>query len=324
MLKKTLNRIMVISLSLAFVLSLSSCKKESDGKVIRIIVGGVIGSGGLFYLVEDLNLLDKYVENARLDITVTTRSPEMNEGILAKRIDGAAMNIINFLIGINVGIPYKIASSLSYGANIFVTNNPNIKGFGDISANDRIAIPDMTQTGGVLLRIAAEKYTGNLNAFDELVIIMNHDDAVAALINNSGGISVTPVGADGVIALEKAGMYYPFMSDQDLFGGELVQGYFTFTESFFNDNTELALALVKALEDACELIRDRDEEAMEILSRRFNRSKEDIIYHLDEGNYVFQTNHFSSIETFGDILLDIGIISSMKPLEEIIFNYEGN
>ena len=321
MLKKILSLILLACLSLVLVLPLSSCRSKSDEKVIRLMISGVLGSGGLFYLVEDLNLLDEYVENVRLEISVTNYSPAMNEGILAGRLDGAAMNIINFLIGIDVGIPYKIASSNSYGANVFVTNNPNIKSFKDISTSDRIAIPDMTQTGGVLLRLAAEKYFGSYNALDELVMLMSHDDGLSALINGSGGISVTPVSADGIMALEKAGMYNPFMTDRELFGGELVQGYFALSESFYNDNTELAQALVKAIEDACELIRNQDEKAIDVLSHRFDRSKEDIIYHLNNGNYLFVTDHYGSIEAFADILLKIGMISSMKPLEEIIFDY---
>ena len=324
MLKRILSLTQVTCLLLVLALSLSSCRSNIDEKVIRLMVSNAMGSGGLFYVVEDLALLDKYAENAKLELSVAALGPGMNEGILAGRLDGASMNIINFLIGIDVGVPYKIATSVSYGSNVFVTNNPNIKSIGDITENDRIAIPDMTRTGGVLLRLAAEQYFGSYDALDELIVIMGHDDAVSAIISNSGGISVTPVSAEGRITLEKVDGYNPILIDRDLFEGELIQGYFVFSEGFYNNNTELAQALLSALGEACTMIQNRDEEAINILARRYEMNKDDVINLLDNGDYLFVVDNYDSIETFGDILLKSGIISSMKPLEEIIIGYKEN
>jgi len=320
-LKPILLTAIILLLASMIIILLQKNKNESEDKVIRLVIPEILGAGAPFFVVDELNLLDKYIKNAKIKFVMADLGAGLNEGILAKRLDGGSINITNFLIGIDKGVPYKLASSIGYGSNTFVTNKPEIKSFSDITKNDKIAVPGLAGTSILLLRLASQKYFGTYDALDEQIIVMGPDEALLALINKSGGITVTTVDVFGKVVLNESNCCKILLNDRDLFEEELMQGYFVLSESFYNKQKELVQALLKALKDAIELIHNKDEKTLDIISNRFKIDKEHFIRHLDNGEYKFVIDSYGSIDAFANIALKSGIISSKKTLNEMIFDY---
>ena len=326
-LKKTMKKLKAILLigiflflAITIVIISQRNKDGSENRIIRLAVPEILGAGAPFFVVDELNLLDKYIENAKIKFVAVDHGPGLNEGIVAGRLDGGSINITNFLIGIDKGVPYKLASSVGYGSNTFVTNNPDINTFADITKKDKIAVPGLAGTSILLLRLAAQKYFDRHDALDEQIIVMGADEALFALINKSGGITVTTIDIVSRGTIDESGCCKTLLNDRDLFEEELMQGYLVLSEGFYNKQRELTQALLQALEEAIDMINNKDEKAIQIISKRYKIDKEDFIRYLDNGEYKFAIDSYVSLDAFSDIALKSGIISSKKTFDEMVFN----
>jgi len=321
---KKLKIILVIILILATVLVFMAFNKKNsqEERVLRLAIPSVLHSGPIFVL-DELNLLEKYVPNVKLELTIIENGSAVNEAFLANQIDGGLHNITNFLIGIDKNIPYKILTSLSHGTISIQTNNPEINSFKDIKKSDIISMGSLTGTSGLILRLATQQYFGNYNALDEQIIIMGRDESQMALINKSGGITLAISDLAGRKVLEESGCK-TILEDRELFEGDLLTTCLVFSENYYNENKDIMEGFLKAVEEAIELLYEKDENALEIVTKKTGMEKADFIEQLDSKDQIYLLNSYSSIDVFADMSINVGLISSKKSLDNIIFNYSGN
>src|SRR5882762_8739163 len=76
----------------------------------------------------------------------------------------------------------KAVGTVSNGAMVLYTINPNVKSIKDFTDKDRIAVPSVRISfNAMMLEMAAEKEWGDPHKLDHLTVGLGHPDAVAAL-----------------------------------------------------------------------------------------------------------------------------------------------
>ena len=86
----------------------------------------------------------------------------------------------------------KAVGTVSNGAMVLYTINPNVKTIADFTEKDRIAVPSVRISfNAMMLEMAAEKLWGDPHKLDHLTVGLGHPDAVAALSAGYGQATVT-------------------------------------------------------------------------------------------------------------------------------------
>jgi NitT/TauT family transport system substrate-binding protein len=92
------------------------------------------------------------------------------------------------------GTPNEVRAvgTMSNGAMVLYTINPNVKTIADFTEKDRIAVPSVRISfNAMMLEMAAEKLWNDPHRLDHLTVGLGHADAVAALSAGYGSATVT-------------------------------------------------------------------------------------------------------------------------------------
>jgi len=311
----TVITLLTLIIAGAFLLFIINNKKHSDEHTIRMAVPIMSASAPLF-IISEFNLMDKYLPNSKLELIVIESGNAMNEAMIANQIDGMITGLINFLFGANRNVPYKIFTSLSYSRSSIQTNESDIKSIYDVRNHHLIGINGLTGTVALLLSFTAEKYFGSFDALNNQIVIMSPDDITLALINKTG-ISLAFSDITGRVIQNKFGNP-TILEDTELFNERVFTHYVIFNEKFLTENKELISAFYLALSESVKLINNRDDAALEVISKNFRIEKETLVEFLEKGFLVFELDNFDSIDILTDMAIKMGLISTRKPLKEMV------
>ena len=120
----------------------------------------------------------------------------------------------------------KAVGTVSNGAMVLYTINPNVKTIADFTEKDRIAVPSVRISfNAMMLEMAAEKIWNDPHRLDHLTVGLGHPDAVAALSAGYGSATITahiavqPFTARGL----KLPGAHVVADSREVFGGPLTQ-----------------------------------------------------------------------------------------------------
>jgi NitT/TauT family transport system substrate-binding protein len=126
------------------------------------------------------------------------------------------------------GTPNEVRAvgTISNGAMVLYTINPNVKTIADFTEQDRIAVPSIRISfNAMMLEMAAEKLWNDPHRLDHLTVGLGHADAVAALSAGYGKATVTAHIA--VQPFTDRGLKLPgahvVADSREVFGGPLTQ-----------------------------------------------------------------------------------------------------
>jgi ABC-type nitrate/sulfonate/bicarbonate transport system substrate-binding protein len=292
-------------------------KKQPDEHVIRMAVPAMSASAP-FFVIAELNLMDKYLPNSQLELIITESGNAMNEALIANQIDGMITGLTNFLIGKYRNVPYRIFTSVLCGRFSIQTNDPDIKSIHDVKNNHLIGINGTTGMHALLLSLTAEKFFGGFDALNDQIVVMRSDDITLALANNAG-ISLAFSDITSRVIQNELGNP-TILEDTEFFDGRVFTHYVIFSEVFYAENHELINAFYSALEEAVNLISSKDDVALNIISEKFEIGKDTFAEFLDLGFIIFELDNFDSIDILTDMVVKTGLIPDRKPLEEMIFD----
>jgi ABC-type nitrate/sulfonate/bicarbonate transport system substrate-binding protein len=316
--KKGITKILVFAFVASIFLTACSDPKP-DEVIIRLGVPNQASGVAPLIIVDEFNLLEKYVPGVRLELSVIESSVAVNEAIIAGNIDGAAINNTNFLIGSERGIAYKAFSTLAYGSNSVLTNDPErIRIFSDITENDKIVLLNLTGSSALLLYLASERYFGSHDALIDNFVTMDVASGEAAFLNKLHGITVYAPSFQGRIRSEKAGAV-TILDERDFFGRGLVNWNFVLSNEFYENHHDILDGLYSAMQDAIDIIENRDERAISIIAEMDGMEESVFLENLDLGFFKYVLDDFSALEIIMDIALTVDIISSRPELSGLIF-----
>src|ERR1700761_2146881 len=151
------------------------------------------------------------------------------------------------------GTPNEVRAvgTISNGAMVLYTINPNVKTIADFTEQDRIAVPSIRISfNAMMLEMAAEKLWNDPHRLDHLTVGLGHADAVAALSAGYGTATITAHIA--VQPFTDRGLKLPgahvVTDSREIFGGPLTQVSLLATKQTCDKDPTLFKAVGNALE----------------------------------------------------------------------------
>ncbi len=147
----------------------------------------------------------------------------------------------------------KAVGTVSNGAMVLYTINPNVKTIADFTEKDRIAVPSIRISfNAMMLEMAAEKMWNDPHRLDHLTVALGHPDAVQALSAGYGQAAITA--HIGVQPFTDRGLKLPgahvVADSREVFGGPLTQITLLASKQTRDRNPDLFKAVAVALEEA--------------------------------------------------------------------------
>jgi sulfonate transport system substrate-binding protein len=214
------------------------------------------------------------------------------------------------------GTPNEVRAvgTVSNGAMVLYTINPNVKTIADFTEKDRIAVPSVRISfNAMMLEMAAEKLWNDPHRLDHLTVGLGHPDAVAALAAGYGKASVTahiavqPFTARGL----KLPGAHVIADSRKVFGGPLTQITLLATKQTKEKNPTLFKAVAAALDEAIK-VANADKRAAAILWKKAQNASEsidDLVTLLDDPGFEF-TSQPHRIAYFAAFLYRIGSLKT--------------
>jgi NitT/TauT family transport system substrate-binding protein len=178
------------------------------------------------------------------------------------------------------GTPNEVRAvgTMSNGAMVLYTINPNVKTIADFTEKDRIAVPSVRISfNAMMLEMAAEKLWNDPHRLDHLTVGLGHADAVAALSAGYGSATVTAHIA--VQPFTDRGLKLPgahvVADSREVFGGPLTQVSLLATKQTRDKNQTLFKAVGNALETSIKMC-NADKDAAAVLWKKAQNASESI------------------------------------------------
>jgi len=207
----------------------------------------------------------------------------------------------------------KAVGTVSNGAMVLYTINPNVKTIADFTEQDRIAVPSVgISFNAMMLEMAAEKIWNDPHRLDHLTVGLGHSDAVAALSAGYGRATITAHIA--VQPFTSRGLKLPgahvIADSREVFGGPLTQITLLATKQTKEKNPTLFKAVANALDESIR-VANADKRAAAILwkgAQNASENVDELVALLDDPGFEF-TSEPHRIAYFAAFLNRIG---SMK------------
>jgi NitT/TauT family transport system substrate-binding protein len=281
---------------------------------------------GLLYLPIDMMVTGGVLQKeatklglGKVDATATTLSGPgpVIDAILSGSADygTAALPSLLTLWDKTHGTPneVKAVGTVSNGAMVLYTINPNVKTIADFTEKDRIAVPSVRISfNAMMLEMAAEKLWNDPHRLDHLTVGLGHPDAVAAMSAGYGSATITA--HIGVQPFTSRGLKLPgahvVADSREVFGGPLTQITLLATKQTKDKDPILFKAVANALEESIKVC-SADKRAAAVLWKKAQAASEpvdDLVALLDDPGFEF-TSQPHRIAYFAAFLNRIG---SMK------------
>ncbi len=233
-------------------------------------------------------LIEKKVPGIKVNWIKLGNTAAIREAVLGSKVDIGFMGIPPFLIGWDKGMEWKIFTGLSEAKIGLVTWKDNINSLADLKPEDRIALPQPGSIQHILLSMAAEKYLGKSDYFDNQLVSMKHPDGMNALLSKRDVSAHFTSPPYIMMELSQPGMKLI------LDGKEAMGGDFTFiagmvTDKFSNTNPEILSAIRSAITESGSFIENNPDKAVEILKDNYSISESSLLSYLTEGSLVYST-----------------------------------
>ena len=262
------------------------------------------------------------------DLKVTTQrfsgTPAMNEALISGNVDMGALGLPGVLIAWEkTRHAFKALAAMPLTSFFLYTNKPEIKTLADFKEGDRIALPAPNSGQGIFLKMGFEKLYGegqHVRA-DRLMVALPHPDAFAALTTGTqvtGYFSVPPYSQ----MLAKDSHVHLVTTAKEILGGFEASGSGVLVSQRFVDaNPKVSLAVLRGIEDADKLIRERPSEAAKIFIEAENsKLAPDLVEEiLTDGSHGWQVEP-SGVVALGGFMAKIGMLQEApKSWKDVFF-----
>lgn len=244
-----------------------------------------MGNGLAFlpiYVATDLKLFEKHGKAVGLSLKPVFRrvsnSAAMQEALLAGNVDVAPFGVSAFLLTRDKtkGTPQEtvVMSGLTTMPLVLVSNRADLKSLADFKPKDRIAMPLLSAPQMYVLRMQSEKIFGAGQA-DKLrgqVVALPHAEAVEALEDGKNGLAGYFASPPFSQAVLKQRNIHMVLTSADVMGGKASFMVLAMTKKNLQAQPKLAPVIVKALEEAADLIR-KDPRRAALIFLKFEPSR---------------------------------------------------
>jgi NitT/TauT family transport system substrate-binding protein len=307
-------------------LVLLSCNKlpvTPPGEVTELRIPR--GAGGVGFLpllvMEKYSLIEQRAKEAGImDLRVRwidLGGPAvMNDSILSGAVDFIAAGPPAFLVlwdRTQESAKVKGVAAMSSLPMYLNTRADHLKKLDDITDRDKIAVTAVKVSipSIVMQMYARDKYgLGQASRFDKYTVTMTHPDGVIALLSGSGGVSAHFTSPPFHQRERKDPHIRTILTSDEVMGGSTTFTMLSTTTAFRDKNPKVYGAVLKALDDAIDVIVSDKEGAADILlasTPDSGFSRDEMLTLMNDPSVKFTTTPENTIR-YADFMHSIGSI----------------
>jgi NitT/TauT family transport system substrate-binding protein len=307
--KFLIKKILIISLGITTI-ALVGCAAKNEKDISKKNIS-IAEQFGLAYaplqIMKENKILEKNYPDVKIDWKQLGNTAAIREAMLSNQVEVGFMAIPPFLIGLDKGMEWKIASGLSESPVALVTNKENIKSIKDFSKIDRIALPQPGSIQHILLAMQCEKEFGDAKRLDNSLVTLAHPDGMNALLSAKDITAHFTTPPYLFKELEQRNIH------QILDGKEAIGVDFTFivgvtTNKFHDMKPELYKAFVKSLKESIDFMQKNTDKCAEILAPIYKLSKEEVLGYISRKDMVY-TDQVKGVNEFAKFMKKTNYIS---------------
>jgi len=300
--KFLIRNIIIISLGI-ILLALMGCESKNEKNVLQNSIS-IAEQFGLAYaplqIMKENKILEKNYPEVFINWKQLGNTAAIREAMLSNQLEVGFMAIPPFLIGLDRGMEWKIASGLSESPVALVTNSEKIKSISDFSEKDRIALPQPGSIQHILLAMECEKEFGDAKKLDNLLVTLAHPDGMNALLSAKDVTAHFTTPPYLFKELEQNNIH------QILDGKEAIGVDFTFvvgvtTNKFHDTKPELYSAFIKSLKESIQFMQKNPDKAAEILAPIYKLSRVEVLTYITHKDMVY-THEVKGVNEFAKFM----------------------
>lgn len=232
-----------------------------SGPAINIAYQPGTGYAPLIIMKQE-GLLEDRLSGVTVNWRQLAGGADVRDGIAGNRLQAGAGGVPPFLIGLDTGVPWRIAGGMNDYPSALLVKDERIQSIKDIRPKDKIAVTTPGATQDLTLRKLADEQFGDPNRFADQLLALPHPDSVAAL--ETGSVQVH-------------GSNAPFQAQQIAEGarsiGDLYEAFgkssllVTYaSEKFYDEQPKQYEAFRQALAEAIKILNEDPERAAKALA----------------------------------------------------------
>lgn len=299
----------IVSLVIS-ILALTGCGAKNEKNVSQSEIS-IAEQFGLAYaplqIMKENKVLEKNYPNVKVNWKQLGNTAAIREAMLSNQVEVGFMAIPPFLIGLDKGMEWKIASGLSQSPVALVTNKENVKSIKDFSEKDRIALPQPGSIQHILLAMQCEKEFGDAKKLDNLLVTMAHPDGMNALLSSKDITAHFTTPPYLFKELDQKNIHQ-ILDGKDAIGKEFTFVVGVTTNKFHDTKPELYNAFVKSLKESIDFMQKNPEKCAEILAPIYKLSKEDVLEYITHKDMVY-TDQVKGVNEFAKFMKKNNYIS---------------
>ena len=274
--------VVALALSLIFLL-LPNQKAPAPNQPGRIAIAGQYGMAyAPLAIMEHKEFLALEVPaGTQIVWTSLSNTASIREAMIAGEVDLGFMAIPPFLIGLENGMDWRIATGLCQCPTGLVSADPAVQSLDDIRPTDRIAVPQPGSIQHILLAMAADQQFSDPNRFDKNLIALSHPDGYQAMMVKKDVFLhfTTPPFLDREL-LEPG--YQQLLSGEEILGQPFSFVVGACPVSFQKEQPALYQGFLRALDKTLVWMKEHPQETVDILSERYNITPDEAKAQLDQ------------------------------------------
>jgi NitT/TauT family transport system substrate-binding protein len=199
------------------------------------------------------------------------------------------------------------------------TYDESIISLADFMEEGRIAIPALGSLEHVLLSMALERELGNADALNDVLVLMSHKEAVAAMGEQrdiTAHLSPPPYNFEELISPGVKTV----VDGEEVFGAKFSSLVAVASNELYENNPKAYAALVMAIAEATEFIHENPEEAATILAPSLGQDAAVVLEYLTWPGMNFITTPLG-LMGFSDFMQNAGFLTRTPgSIREIAFS----
>jgi sulfonate transport system substrate-binding protein len=306
----------------------SSCNKPAITKTAEVTEVRIPrGAGGVGFL--PLLVMEKYalierqaqeagIPNLRVRWIDLGGPAVMNDSLLSNAVDFIAAGPPAFIVlwdRTRDSAKVKGVAAMSSLPMYLNARADHLKKLDDITDRDKIAVTAVkVSIPSIIMQMyAREKYGADqAYRFDKYTVTMTHPDGVIALLSASGGISAHFTSPPFHQRERKDSHIRTIMTSDEVMGGSTTFTMLSTTTAFREKNPKVYAAVLKALDDAIDVITEDKQDAAETLLASTAESGfplDEIVSLLNDASVKFTTTP-ENVMKYADFMHSVGSIKN--------------
>ena len=309
--------------SLCLITSCNKAPATPKGEVTEVRIPR--GAGGVGFLpllvMEKDHLIEEQareagIQNLQVKWIDLGGPAVMNDSLLSGAVDFIAAGPPAFLILWDRTLDsakVKGVAAMSSLPMYLNTRAERLKKLDDLTEQDKIAVTSVkVSIPSIIMQMYARNKYGvdQASRFDKYTVTMTHPDGVIALLSGSGGITAHFTSPPFHQRERKDEHVRTIMTSDDVMGGSTTFTMLSTTTAFRENNPKVYSAVLKALDEAIDLIVEDKEEAADTLlasTAEGGFSKEEIIALMKDPSVKFTTTP-ENVMKYAEFMQSIGSI----------------